>query len=54
MAVKGIPVVIVAKGGIPVRKVTARGPLMTEAANDRGVPITYSTRGAPFIVQELP
>lgn len=54
MAVKGIPVVIVASRGIPVRKVTSRGPLMTEASNGRGIPITYSTRGAPFIVQELP
>jgi hypothetical protein len=54
MAVQGIPVVIVASKGLPVRKVTARGPLMTEASNGRGIAITYSTRGAPFVVQELP
>lgn len=55
MAIKGIPVVLVASGGFPVRKVTERGPLMTEVESDKpGIPITYSDRGAPFVVQELP
>lgn len=46
----GIPVVVVDKGGIPVKKVDERAPVMKVAGNGFGVPITYSDLGAPFIV----
>lgn len=46
----GIPVVIVESGGMPVNPVEANYPVMTVADNDKGLPITISTLGAPFIV----
>lgn len=51
---KGPPVVIVEKGGFPVKPVEARAPVLHVAENDKGVPIVLSDRGAPFIVQNLP
>lgn len=51
MSVKGVPVVIVAKGGVPVNPVDKRAPLLTVATNGMGLPITISVKGAPFIVQ---
>lgn len=51
MSVKGVPVVIVAKGGVPVNPVDKRAPMLTVATNGMGLPITISDRGAPFIVQ---
>lgn len=51
MAVSGIPVVVVENGGLPVRAVDTRAPLMTVAANGIGLPITITDLGAPFIVQ---
>lgn len=47
----GIPVIIKSSGGFPVRQVTARAPVMTVATNGKGVRITLSSRGAPFIIQ---
>lgn len=47
----GIPVVIVETGGMPVNPVEANYPLMTVAENNKGLPITISTLGSPFIVQ---
>lgn len=48
---KGIPVVIVDKGGVPVNPVDKRAPVLTVATNGMGLPITISDKGAPFIVQ---
>ena len=52
----GIPVVIAAKGGIPVVPVESKAPLMTVAANGLGIPVTLTDakKGAPFIIQGLP
>lgn len=50
---RGIPVVIVESGGVPIRPAEARGPVMTVAENGAGMPITLTDRGAPFIVQGL-
>lgn len=47
----GIPVVIVDRGGVPVTAVDTRAPVMTVATNGRGLPITLTDRGAPFVVQ---
>lgn len=47
----GIPVVITDKFGIPVRQVTSGAPLMTVAANGRGVPIVLSATGMAFVVE---
>lgn len=47
----GIPVVVVPKGGIPVRSVDGGAPVMTIADNGMGIPITYSNNGAPFVVR---
>ena len=50
----GIPVVVVAKGGIPVRSVSSNqgmAPVLTVAANGRGMPVTLSDNGAPFILR---
>lgn len=49
----GIPVVIVAAGGVPVTAVEDGAPVMTESEHD-GLPITLTTDAAPFIVQLLP
>lgn len=46
----GIPVVIVESGGVPVKPVDANHPVMIVAENDKGLPITISENGAPFIV----
>lgn len=51
---KGIPVVIVEKGGFPVKAVTSRAPVMTVVDNGKGAPVVLSDSGAPFIVQNLP
>lgn len=50
MAVKGAPVIITTKNGIPVRPVESGGPLLTVTDNGIGAPITISERGAPFVV----
>lgn len=53
MALKGVPVIITAKNGVPVRPVEKDGPLMTVATNGIGAPVTISERGAPCVVQGL-
>ena len=50
----GFPVVIVEKGGFPVKAVETRAPIMMVAENGMGVPIVLSERGAPFIIEGLP
>lgn len=51
MPTQGFPVLIVERGGFPVRPVEANYPLMTVATNGLGTPITISDLGAPFVVQ---
>lgn len=49
----GLPVVIVASGGIPVVDVTENAPVATIATNGLGIAITLvETNGTPLIVQE--
>lgn len=52
MAVKGIPVIIVESGGVPVRPVEANYPLMSQATNGQAMPITISDFGAPFVIED--
>ena len=54
MAVKGVPVIVTAKNGLPVRPVDKNGPLLTVSENGIGAPITLSDLGAPAVVQGLP
>ncbi len=53
MAVKGAPVIITTKNGIPVRPVESGGQLLTVTDNGIGAPITVSERGAPFVVDGI-
>lgn len=50
--IKGIPVRIVAKNGIPVIPVESDAPLMTVVENGFGIPIVIVEKfGVPFVVQ---
>ena len=50
----GFPVVIAANSlGFPVKPVTKGFPVMTLAANGRGVPIVISDKGTRFVVEGL-
>lgn len=49
----GVPVVVVDKGGFPVRQVDSDAPLLTVASNGLGAPITFSDNGAPFVVEGI-
>lgn len=46
----GIPVVVVAKGGIPVRQVSEKAPVLS--ASDSGVAITFNELGTPFVIRD--
>lgn len=48
--VKGVPVIVVEKGGIPVRSVDAGAPLLSVSENGLGVAVTLSALGAPFVI----
>lgn len=49
----GAPVVIVPKGGFPVKAVNGNAPAMTVAKNGFGSPVTLSDNGAPFVIDEM-
>lgn len=46
----GIPVVIVASGGIPVTPVQSDAPVMSVSPSGLGTPVTLSNNAAPFII----
>lgn len=48
--VKGIPVVIVDRGGVPVTPVDHNAPLLSVADNGLGIAITITENAAPFIL----
>lgn len=50
MALKGVPVVVVESGGVPVTPVDRGAPLLTVAENGEGTPITLVANATPFIV----
>lgn len=55
MALKGVPVVVVPSGGVPIRAVDQGAPLMTVSDTGAGTPITYTDLGAPMVVtSEIP
>ena len=47
----GIPVVIVAEGGVPVTQVAEGAPVLTVAENGFGLPVTVTEDAAPFVIQ---
>ena len=47
----GIPVVVTPSGGLPVKLVDADAPVLTVSANGLGLPVTFSDRGMPFVVE---
>lgn len=51
MPAQGFPVLIVEEGGVPVNAVESNYPLMTVAENGKGLPITITPLGAPFVVE---
>lgn len=50
MPAQGIPVIVLAAGGVPVTQVTENGVAATVATNGQGLPITLVTNGAPMII----
>lgn len=55
MALKGFPVVVSTKFGIPVIPVTKNAPFATVAPNGLGIPIRIvGANGIPLIVSGLP
>lgn len=46
----GFPVVIVAKGGVPVVAVTSNAPVATVATNGLGLPVTVVAKNAPPLI----
>lgn len=53
MTIKGVPVVVVESGGVPVTPVVSGAPLLTISQNGLGTPITITENASPFILDGM-